>query len=162
MSTFPLPFRPALPYNTGGRRFGADRDNGRKHAACDMIVPLGTAIYAVADGTVVQPAYDFYRGTKAIEVDHGGFLVRYCEIKSAILGLTTGVAVKEGDVIAYVGKMYVDSMLHFEMYSKEGGATGGLTVRANLPFQRRSDLVDPTSFLDAAALRSPAPVPATP
>ena len=60
------------------------------------------------------------------------------------------VPVSYTHLIAYVGKMYVDSMLHFELY--EGTGSGPLTVRSNPPYQRRSDLVDPTSYLDGCAL----------
>jgi hypothetical protein len=41
-------------------------------------------------------------------------------------------------------------MLHFEMY--DNSATGPLTNRRNPPFQRRSDLIDPTPYLDAARM----------
>jgi hypothetical protein len=54
--------------------------------------------------------------------------------------------VQAGQVIAHIGKMHTDSMLHFELY--RGDVGGPLTQRQNGPFQRRSDLIDPTSFLD--------------
>jgi hypothetical protein len=38
------------------------------------------------------------------------------------------------------------SMLHFEMF--DGTATGPLTVKGAGSFSRRSDLQDPTEFLD--------------
>jgi hypothetical protein len=43
--------------------------------------------------------------------------------------------------------MYVDSMLHFEVYTGSYGV-GGLSDRRNKPFNRRSDLIDPTGLLD--------------
>jgi len=48
----------------------------------------------------------------------------------------------------YVVKMpgYKRTMLHFEMYSKK--ATGPLTNKQNPPYKRRSDLIDPTQFLN--------------
>lgn len=159
MPTFPISFRPRQDYHTGGIRFGADRAEGRKHAACDLLAPKGTPIFAVKDGEVIQNAYPFYHGTDALEVDHGDFVVRYSEIQGVAPGIAKGSKVTEGQVIAYVGKMYVDSMLHFEMYSKtiDGKpATGGLTNRANQPYQRRADLTDPTSFLDGATLKDSA------
>jgi len=58
----------------------------------------------------------------------------------------TFARIKAGDVVAYVGKMHTSSMLHFEAYA--GHFSGPLTVRANKPFQRRADLVNPTALLD--------------
>lgn len=143
---FPLPFVPNLSYHTGGRRFGAGRSGGRLHAACDLIVPAGTEIFAVDQGVVIGGPYGFYHGTYAIEVRHPHFIARYCEISRAAAGVAVGTQIEQGQVIAYVGMMHEDSMLHFEMYS--GSATGGLTQRNNPPYQRRSDLIDPTPYLD--------------
>ena len=53
--------------------------------------------------------------------------MRYCEIKGVAPGIKLGSTLIEGELIAYVGKMYVDSMLHFEMY--EGTETGSLTAK---------------------------------
>jgi murein DD-endopeptidase MepM/ murein hydrolase activator NlpD len=154
--TFPLPFFPQLSYSTGGRRFGAPRDGGkRQHAACDLIASEGTEILAVADGIIVRGPYPFYHGTYALEVEHPALgIVRYGEIKAAAKGLGVGTPVSAGQVIAFVGKMRVDSMLHFEMY--DGSGAGPLTVRNNRPFERRSDLIDPTPFLDHSVLASAA------
>jgi murein DD-endopeptidase MepM/ murein hydrolase activator NlpD len=145
---FPLPFVPTLSYKTGGRKFGAPRQNGRRHAGCDLIAPLGTPIFAIADGEVVEATNRvFYRGTKAIVVQHGDYLARYCEVSGYAEGITKGTKVAAGKVIAYVGKMFVDSMLHFELYKGSYGE-GHLTVRHHPPFQRRADLQDPTAYLD--------------
>jgi murein DD-endopeptidase MepM/ murein hydrolase activator NlpD len=155
MPTFPLPFRPELSYKTGGRKFGAGREGGgRKHAACDLVVPKGTEIYAVEDGEVVRGPYDFYHGTDAIEfkLTGSGRIVRYCEIKGVADGVHVGKKLKEGDVIAYVGKMWKDSMLHFEMY--EGTAEGPLKDKSNKPYKRRKDLMDPTQYLDDCTLKN--------
>jgi murein DD-endopeptidase MepM/ murein hydrolase activator NlpD len=65
------------------------------------------------------------------------------------MGLKHGQVVRAGDVIAHVGKMHVDSMLHFEVYS--GTGTGAYTQRNNGPYQRRSDLIDSTPLLDRLA-----------
>src|SRR5215475_7769750 len=101
---FPLPFIPTLSYKTGGRRFGARRDNGRRHAACDLIAPVGTEIFAVDDGEVIRGPYPFYHGTYALEVRHPLFVVRYCEIKGAAAGVEPGSVVEPEQVIAYVGR----------------------------------------------------------
>jgi hypothetical protein len=83
-------------------------------------------------------------------VQHGGYLVRYCEVKGVAPGIRRGSVVSAGAVIAYVGKMYTMSMLHSELYSGPYGA-GGLTNRGNPPYQRRKDLMNPTAFLQQLA-----------
>jgi murein DD-endopeptidase MepM/ murein hydrolase activator NlpD len=155
---FPLRQRPTADYHRGGLSFGSNRDGGRrKHAACDLLAPEGAEILAVESGTVIADPYAFYHGTYALEVQHTMFVVRYGEIKGAAAGLRKGSTVTRGQVIAYVGKMHRDSMLHFEMYS--GFDDGPLTDRSRPPFERRPDLMDPTDFLDRAILIG-APAPA--
>src|SRR5262249_25825562 len=68
--SFPLASRPSVDYHTGGRYFGAPRDGGRYHAACDLIAPPGTHVLAVADGTITAGPYSFFENTYAIEVTH--------------------------------------------------------------------------------------------
>lgn len=68
---FPLSFVPKDCFYTGGRRFGADRENGkRKHAACDLIADEGIPIYAIRDGVVELEAGKvfFYHGTTSLAV----------------------------------------------------------------------------------------------
>ena len=152
MVTFPLKHRPAESYKEPPRSFRAPRDKGRLHAGCDLYAPVGTEILAMADGVVTQGKYAFYLGTFAIEIDHGEFLARYGEIRDVAPGVTEGSHVTAGQVIAYVGRLdgLNMSMLHLETNSKQ--AKGGLTDRNAPPFQRRSDLVDPTARLDGATL----------
>lgn len=145
--TFPLSHAAEEDYSSGSTAFGAERDGGRKHAGCDLITAAGTSVYAVEDGTVID-YYPFYSGTYAIEVRHNSFLVRYGEVSSMADGIYVGKKVIQGQTIGYVGLLESgNSMLHFEMYS--GKVSGPLTVRDNWPYQRRSDLVDPTRHLVA-------------
>lgn len=148
---FPMESRPAESYREGMRRFGAGRSGGRKHAGCDLYAPLGTPIFAMDDGVVVQDLYHFYLGTYALEIQHPHFVARYGEITGRVPGgLRKGAAVRRGQLLGFVGRLNgLDlTMLHLEMYA--GSASGPLTVRSNKPFQRRSDLLDPTPVLDVA------------
>jgi murein DD-endopeptidase MepM/ murein hydrolase activator NlpD len=144
---FPLAFVPAS-FNTGGLRFGSWRaKRTRKHAACDLLAPEGTKIYAVADGKITRYIRDFHNGTGAVIVEHDDFTVRYCEIKRLAKGLKRGSDVTCGQEIAAVGRMtHNGQMLHFEMY--EGTSSGSYTKRSNKPYQRRDDLINPTPYLD--------------
>jgi murein DD-endopeptidase MepM/ murein hydrolase activator NlpD len=150
---FPLHFRPKESYHDAPRSFGARRDHGtRKHAGCDLYAPVNTAIIAVEDGLILS-AGPFYDGTWSIVVDHTEFVVRYGEVQANLpKGVAAGQKVSRGQIIAKVGRLkhITQSMLHFEMFG--GDEDGALTDRSNKPYMRRSDLLDPTSYLDNALL----------
>lgn len=150
---FPLHFRPAASYHEAPRAFGSRRDNGnRKHAGCDLYAPVNTPVLAVADGLILS-AGPFYDGTWSVVVDHDDFVVRYGEVQASLpQGVRAGQPVRAGQIIALVGRLkhITQSMVHFEMFS--GDVDGPLTNRANPPYMRRSDLLDPTPHLDAALL----------
>jgi len=152
---FPLKFRPKESYHEAPRNFGALRDHGhRKHAGCDLYAPVGTEVRAVADGKILA-VYFFYDNSWAVEVDHGDFIVRYGEVSKDIPGtVMPGRNVSAGQIVGKVGHLahLHQSMLHFEMYS--GKVSGALTDRSRKPFMRRSDLLDPTAYLDTALLDS--------
>ena len=154
---FPLERR-VQTYHTGGTRYGALRDGGRLHAGCDLKVPPGTQIRAMADGVVVRGPYYFYSNTYALEIEHhlsGGktCLVRYGEINQKVAaGIKAGSRVEQGQPIATVGRLKSgSSMLHLEMY-RDGSSHQKLTVAGFNKFKRRKDLMDPTTILDAAPL----------
>lgn len=152
---FPLKFRPVEDYKVSPRSFGSNRSGGRKHAGCDLYASAGIDILSMLDGKVIN-IYDFYLGTKAIEVDHGKFIARYGEISNVVNGIKVGTMVSRGDVIAKVGTLKFKSgqtmsMLHLELYDKS--KTGPLTDRNNPPYKRRADLMDPTHYLNSALLK---------
>jgi murein DD-endopeptidase MepM/ murein hydrolase activator NlpD len=153
MAIFPLRKRPKESYHESPRAFGSLRNNGlRKHAGCDLYTKAGDEVLAVEDGVLISDLYLFYDVVFAVEVKHPSGIFRYGEISKLAPGLKKGSEVKAGQVIAYVGKMVSvsQSMLHFEKYA--GTATGNLTVLGDRPFARRSDLENPTSFLDSCVV----------
>jgi len=155
---FPFSSLPSASWTSPPRSFASNRSNGtRAHAGCDLYFPSGTWIHAIAAGTVVKGPYLFYACTYAIEIDHGTFLARYGEVQANTL-VSAGSSVTAGQRIAKVGHLVGISvpsdMLHLELYSKAG--SGPLTVSApsskkrsdGIPFLRRNDLLDPTSYLN--------------
>lgn len=162
MPTFPLPFIPVLQWSgsaAGKRYFGAPRPKGRLHAGCDLIAKAGTEVFAVDAGTVlfVRPFDIPYLPSvhvKQIAIQHTFFIARYCELKGAADGIARGMPVAQGQLIGYVGQLTHSAMLHFEMYW--GDEVGEFTNRGNKGYnyvsagnyQRRSDLLDPTEYLN--------------
>lgn len=146
---FPLNAPPQTAIDAKGMwNFGWRRSQGRRiHAACDLYGRKGDAIVSVLPGVVLNNLYYFYQNTYALEVRHSdGRVVRYGEIlgKTAA-GVSAGRRVNTGQVLGYMGKTsHPNPMLHFEMY--KGTGKGSLSTRTN-KYQRRSDLMDPTSSL---------------
>lgn len=151
---FPLGKKPEKSYKTDARKFGSNRSNGRKHAGIDLYAPRGTPILAMADGVVIQ-SYGFYDETDVIEIDHGDFIVRYGEVDPKQKFVKRGDRVKRGQKIAEVGLLVSlnKSMLHLEMYaSNNSPLKKPLTQKTLNPFQRRDDLMDPTSSIDQSVM----------
>lgn len=170
---YPFAERSSYPFagpEAGMRAFASRRDGGaRAHAAVDLYMPDGTPVLALAHGTVARAPYAFYRDTWAVDVDHGAFLARYCEIAEPPAGAwSVGDAVASGQTLGEVGVLrdpdgsrwggVASMMLHLELYDKtETGKlyrAAGTSARTEYgtPFFRRRDLVDPTGFLQRAAL----------
>lgn len=109
-------------------RFRSWRGGGRWHAACDLVVPTGTPVRAICDGTVLEFS-SFYEGTWELVVEHehegyAPFIARYGEVASPESGgpqRVRGERVTGGDVIAHVGQLGSGGhMLHFELYAGTG------------------------------------------
>lgn len=165
---FPFAQLPAADWTNPPRSFAANRQGGaRAHAGCDLYFPEGTVIHAIGPGKVVLGPYAFYAKTFAIEVDHGGTIVRYGEVMEKTF-VKAGDVVAGGQKIARVGRLVgisvPSNMLHLEMYSKQ--ATGPLTdpnkdtckkAPDGRPFYRRQDLMNPTATLNRLKERLPKP-----
>lgn len=134
--------------------FGSNR-GVRKHAGCDLYSSEGSEVYSVTNGRVIEISRNFIKsvpGIHAVAVDHGVHgVARYCELHLNP-EIKIGMVLESGQVIGKIAKLeasghsFPSDMLHFELYSGKG--KGSLTNLKNMPFQRRSDLVDPSDFLD--------------
>ena len=138
---------------SGRGHFGAGR-RGRIHAGADLYGQRNEDVLAVTDGVVTRGPYYFYGGTYALDVLHaGGFVVRYGEVTGK--SVQAGHVMKRGEKIAHMGKVSCcEPMVHFELYT--GKKEGGLTQRVNR-YERRADVIDPTTYLQKWAVPARAP-----
>ncbi len=81
--------------------FGVRRGNSR-HQGIDLAAPIGTPVWATADGRVVFAGKERGYG-RTVLIDHGGgYQTRYAHLRR--LGTKTGKRVEKGDLIGQVGR----------------------------------------------------------
>lgn len=104
-----------FPLRAGTYKISSYYGDGRNHKGVDLCASKGTAIFAVAKGTVTYAGYDSDFGYNVI-IDHGnGIKTRYAH--ASALCVSRGAAVAQGDMIAAVGNTgwSTGNHLHFEV-----------------------------------------------
>lgn len=89
----------------------------KMHSGIDFAAPIGTPIYATADGKVAVVDVKFSGYGKMVEIDHGfGYRSRYAHMHD--FAVRTGQNIKRGDLIGYVGNtgMSTAPHLHYEVH----------------------------------------------
>jgi murein DD-endopeptidase MepM/ murein hydrolase activator NlpD len=103
---------------TSGFGVRSDPFKGRAamHPGIDLAGPMGTPIYATADGTVGRAEWNSGGYGNLVEIDHGhGIQTRYGHLSRYIV--SAGERVKRGQMIAYMGSTgrSTGSHLHYEV-----------------------------------------------
>jgi len=116
----PLPTAPTVPPTPGpaglivpvqgmtaaqlSDTYADTRSQGRTHEAIDIMAATGTPVLAAADGTV-EKLFDSKQGGLTIYQfePSGAFAYYYAHLDRYAAGLTEGKALRQGDVIGYVG-----------------------------------------------------------
>lgn len=87
------------------------------HTGVDYAAPRGTPVYATADGVVASAGERGGYG-QMIEIRHpNGYATRYAHLSRIGSGINGGVAVRQGEVIGYVGMtgLATGPHLHYEV-----------------------------------------------
>ncbi len=88
----------------------------KMHTGIDFAAPIGTPIYATADGVIDEVSVKFSGYGKMIMIDHGfGYKSRYAHMHE--FTVRQGQKVKRGDLIGYVGNTGLSTSphLHYEV-----------------------------------------------
>lgn len=81
--------------------WGFPRSGGRRHQGVDIFAPLGTPLFAVADGTVQRLTNNTLGGLSVHLVDDSGDRYYYAHLDA--FAVAAGTRVKAGDLIGTVG-----------------------------------------------------------
>lgn len=100
----------------GLRRNPFGRRGYEMHSGIDFRGPVGTPIYATADGTVTAAAYNGGYGRQVV-INHGyGFVTSYAHMST--IQVEAGIKVKRGEVVGTLGSTGRSSgpHLHYEIH----------------------------------------------
>jgi len=91
------------------------------HTGVDFAAQRGTPVRAVGDGVITQAGWNGGYG-KAIDIQHDAtYSTRYGHLEKFADGIRTGVTVRKGQIIGYVGSTgrATGPHLHFEFYKDQ-------------------------------------------
>ena len=100
-----------------GMRFHPVLGRNKKHEGIDYGAPIGTPVWSVADGVVVEARYSSTAGNMIIVQHMNGISTEYFHLSRFAEGLKAGARVKQKQLIGYVGTtgMSTGPHLHFGM-----------------------------------------------
>ena len=139
-----------------GTRTDPFRGGAARHQGIDLAAPLGTPIYATAEGTVVDAGYNSGGYGNLIKLDHGrGIETRYGHLSRILV--SAGQRITRGQLIGHMGSTgrSTGSHLHYEV------RIDGRAVNP-IPFMKSNDYLlamqkngAGTHAMDAVALGGP-------
>lgn len=104
----------------------------RPHRGVDYAAPVGTPVYSIGEGIVIEKSYEKGGGGRYLKVKHNSvYTTVYMHLSGYAEGITTGKKVKQGELIGYVGKsgLATGPHLDFRVY-KNGYPVDPLKVKS--------------------------------
>ncbi len=103
----------------------------RPHRGIDYAAAVGTPVHTVGDGTVVEMNRT-REGGNTIKIKHNGtYSTRYLHLSKYAKGMKVGKTVRQGDLIAYVGRTGLVSGPHLDFrFYRNGKAIDPLKVES--------------------------------
>ncbi len=86
-----------------GRRFHPVQKRWKAHLGTDFAAPRGTPIMSTANGTVIAARYNKFNGNFVKIKHNNSIMTQYLHMSKIAKGIKPGVAVKQGEVIGYIG-----------------------------------------------------------
>jgi murein DD-endopeptidase MepM/ murein hydrolase activator NlpD len=103
----------------------------RPHYGVDYAAPIGTPVVAIGDGRVISTEYQPAEG-RIIKIRHNSvYSTAYMHLSGFATGIAPGVAVKQGEVIGYVGTTGLSTGPHLDFrFYKNGSPVNPLKVES--------------------------------
>ena len=99
---YPLDFT-RISSRYSGSRYHPVQKRYKAHKGTDFAAPRGTPIRSVGDGIILEAKYQKYNGNY-VKVRHNStYTTQYLHMSKIKSGMKSGMKVKQGDIIGYVG-----------------------------------------------------------
>ncbi len=120
----------------------------RPHHGVDYAAPIGTPVVAIGDGTIVKKGWSGGAG-RMVKIRHNSaYTTAYLHLSKYGEGISTGVRVKQGQIIGYVGSSGLSTGPHLDFRFYKNGVPVD-------PLKVESPPVDP---IDSANMKDYLPV----
>ena len=94
----------------------------RAHHGVDYAAPVGTPVYAIGNGKVIDKGYQANGGGNYIKIRHNSvYVTTYMHLSKFAKGLKVGDMVKQKQVIGYVGSTGISTGPHLDFRVHENG-----------------------------------------
>lgn len=94
----------------------------RAHHGVDYAAPTGTPVYAIGNGKVIAKGYQAGGGGNYVKIRHNStYVTTYMHLSRFAKGLKIGDAVKQKQVIGYVGSTGISTGPHLDFRVHENG-----------------------------------------
>ncbi len=150
--------RSPLPYSRVTSRFSLSRfhpilKRRLPHYGVDYGAPVGTAVRATADGTVVSAGTRGGAG-RTVRLRHAnGYLTAYLHLSGYAQGVRAGARVDQGQVIGYVGSSGLSTGPHLDYRVQSNGRWINPATLVSEPVPPLADALLPAFFESRDALR---------
>lgn len=114
------------------RRYHPVLKRYRAHHGVDYAAPTGTPVHTIGDGVIIKRGYQKRGGGNYLKIKHNSvYTTTYMHLSRFAKGMKSGVRVKQGQTIAYVGTTGLSTGPHldFRVY-KNGSAINPLNVKS--------------------------------
>lgn len=104
----------------------------RAHHGVDYAAPVGTPVYAIGNGKVIDRGYQAGGGGNYVKIRHNStYTTTYMHLSKFAKGLKVGDTVKQKEIIGYVGSTGLSTGPHLDFRVYENGkAINPLTIKS--------------------------------